>query len=452
MQQSLLGFLVVGLNHRSAPLEVRERLSLNPGQIPGALAAMDQFGVPGAIISTCNRSEFYTLEPSGPAGAGHSQGRVLNSRGVPAPGTELHSQWGIGDRRCREFLVDYFDIPLVEVERYLYCHRDENCIRHLFRVASSLDSMIQGEDQIIGQVRESLEIALHAGTIKGPLLQLFQQALHVGRKVRRETGIGKNALSVSRACVEMARGTLGDLSQLQAMVVGAGDAAGLAAKVLNLSGVREITVTNRTHERAQELARNLSGRAVPFNRMQGALTQADLVISCTGSPGYVLTSGAVKSAMESRPDRPLFLLDIAVPRDIDPASANIGNVTLHDVDDLDAISDTYRLERTAEAGEAEQVVEEETGKFVDWCAAQRSLSTVVALREQAEQMRLHEIQKTVRRADLEFNPEQRAALDAMTKALVKKLLHGPTVYLKDHGDSVDLGLTREMFQLPHEDP
>ena len=409
---------------------------------------MNQFGVPGAIISTCNRSEFYTLEPSGPAGAG----RGLNGRGGSVPGTEPHSQWGIGDRRCREFLVDYFGIPLVEVERYLYCHQDQDCIRHLFRVASSLDSMIQGEDQIIGQVRESLEIALHAGTIKGPLLQLFQQALHVGRKVRRETGIGKNTLSVSRACVEMARGTLGDLSQLQAMVVGAGDAAGLAAKVLNLSGVREITVTNRTHERAQELARNLSGRAVPFDLMQGALTQADLVISCTGSPGYVLTSGAVKSAMEARPDRPLFLLDIAVPRDIDPASANIGNVTLHDLDDLDAISDTYRMERTAEAGEAEQVIEEETGKFVDWCAAQRSLSTVVALREQAEQMRRQEIQKTVRRADLGFNPEQIAALDAMTKALVKKLLHGPTVYLKDHGDSVDLGLTREMFQLPHEDP
>ena len=392
---------------------------------------MDQFGVPGAIISTCNRSEFYTLEPAGHASPDH---------------------WGTGDRRCREFLVDYFDIPLVEVERYLYCRRDQDCIRHLFRVASSLDSMIQGEDQIIGQVRESLDIALHAGTIKGSLLQLFQQALHVGRKVRRETGIGKNALSVSRACVEMARDTLGDLSQLQAMVVGAGDAAGLAAKVLNMSGVREITVTNRTHARAQELARDLSGRAVPFNRLHGSLAEADLVISCTGSPGYVLTSRAISTAMEARPDRPLFLLDIAVPRDIDPASADIGNVTLHDVDDLDAISDTYRLERTAEAGEAEKIVGEETGKFLDWCAAQRSLPTVVALREQAEQMRLQEIQKTVRRVELGFNPEQVTALDAMTRALVKKLLHGPTVYLKDHGGSVDLGLTREIFQLPREDP
>ena len=429
MQQSQLGFLVVGLNHRSAPLEVRERLTLNADQIPGALAAMDQFGVPGAIISTCNRSEFYALEPSGPANVNY---------------------WGIGDQRCREFLVDYFDVPLVEVERYLYCHRDRQCIRHLFRVASSLDSMIQGEDQIIGQVRESLEIALHAGTIRGPLLQLFQQALHVGRKVRRETGIGKNALSVSRACVDMARDTLGDLSQLRAMVVGAGDAAGLAANVLNMSGVKKITVTNRTHERAQELARSLSGRAIPFNHMQGALAEADLVISCTGSPGYILTSGAIQTAMEARPERPLFLLDIAVPRDIDPASANISNVTLHDVDDLDTISDTYRLERTVEAGEAEDFVDRETDGFLDWCAAQRSLPTVVALREQAEQMRQNEVHKTIRRADLGFNPEQISALDTMTKALVKKLLHGPTVYLKDHGNSVDLRLIRQMFQMRDE--
>ena len=451
MQQSLLGFLVVGLNHRSAPLEVRERLSLNPGQIPGALAAMGQFRVPGVIISTCNRSEFYTLEPGGVAGAGRFGGTDTQRSGRPRTGYGAAFSGGIGDRRCREFLVDYFDIPLVEVERYLYCHRDQDCIRHLFRVASSLDSMIQGEDQIIGQVRESLDIALHAGTIRGPLLQLFQQALHVGRKVRRETGIGKNALSVSRACVDMARDTLGDLSQLQAMVVGAGDAAGLAAKVLNLSGVKEITVTNRTHERAQELAKTLSGRAVPFDHMPGALAEADLVISCTGSPGYILTSEAVKSAMVTRPDRPLFLLDIAVPRDIDPDSANIGNVTLHDVDDLDAVSDAYRLSRTAEAVEAEAVVEQETARFLDWCAAQRSLPTVVALRDQAEQMRQHEIQKTIRRADLGFSPEQAAALDAMTKALVKKLLHGPTVYLKDHGNSVDLGLARAMFQLSDED-
>ena len=431
MQQSLLGFLVVGLNHRSAPLEVRERLSLSSDRLPHALGAMNECGVPGAIISTCNRSEFYTMEPSS---LGNSQG-----------------PWGSGDQRCREFLVEYFDIPLVDVDRYLYCYREQDCIRHLFRVASSLDSMIQGEDQIIGQVRESFDIAMRAETITGPLLRLFQQALRVGRKVRRETGIGKNALSVSRACVEMARNTLGDLSQLQAMVVGAGDAAGLAAKVLNLSGVKDITVTNRTHERAQELARSLSGRAVRFDDMPTALTEADLVISCTGSPGYILNSGTVQEAMAVRPQRPLFLLDIAVPRDIDPDAAQIGNVTLHDVDDLDAVSDAHRLERNGIAAEAEKVVEEETSEFLDWCAAQRSLPTVIELWDKAEQIRQQEINKTVRRLDMDFTPEQLAALDAMTKAMIKKLLHAPTVYLKAHGSSIDLGLARDIFQLPIED-
>ncbi len=430
MQHSLLGFLVVGLNHRSAPLEVRERLSLSADQLPDALAGMNEFGVPGAIISTCNRSEFYTMEPGNPS---------------------TQSHWRIGDRRCREFLSDYFDIPLVDVERYLYCHRDEDCIRHLFRVASSLDSMIQGEDQIIGQVRESLYNAMRAETINGPMLQLFQQALRVGRKVRRDTGIGKNALSVSRACVEMARNTLGDLSQLQAMVVGAGDAAGLAAKVLNLSGVKDITVTNRTHERAQELAKTLSGRAVQFEDLPNALTEADLVISCTGSPGYILSSDTVQEAMASRPQRPLFLLDIAVPRDIDPGAAGISNVTLHDVDDLDSVSDAHRLERNGDAAEAEEVVEEETARFLDWCAAQRSLPTVVALRDRAERIRQQEISRTVRRTDMDFTPEQLAALDAMTRAMVKKLLHGPTVYLKGHGNSVDLRQAREIFQLPEEE-
>ena len=422
-----MGFLVVGLNHRSAPLEVRERLSLSPGQLPDALGGMDGFGVPGAIISTCNRSEFYTLEPGGPGAA----------------------QWGIAERRCREFLVDYFDIPLVDVERYLYCYRDRDCVRHLFRVASSLDSMIQGEDQIIGQVRESLDIAMRAGAINGPLLRLFQEALRVGRKVRRETGIGKNALSVSRACVEMARNALGDLSQLQAMVVGAGDAAGLAAKVLNLSGVRDIAVANRTHQRALELAETLSGRAVRFDDMPGALTGADLVISCTGSPGYVLTADTVRQAMAARPHRPLFLLDIAVPRDIDPAAAGLRNVTLHDMDDLDAAAHGPAM--NGEAGEAEEFVEAETAGFLDWCAAQRSRPTVVALRRQAERIRRQEIGKTLRRPDMNFTPEQEAALESMTKALVKKLLHGPTVYLKSRGDSVDLELAREIFQLPEEE-
>ena len=207
-------FLVVGLNHRTAPVEVRELLSLNKEQLPDALTAMNGHGVGGVILSTCNRSEFYTLD-------------------VPEDGAD----W------VKRFLVERFRISLLDVDRYLYVYRGYECIHHLFRVSSSLDSMILGEEQIIGQVRDAYEAATTAGTAQGPLAQLFQQALRVGRRVRRETGISRNALSVSRACVEMAKSVLGDLSSRRVLVVGAGEAGELAAEVLSLSGVTDITVT-----------------------------------------------------------------------------------------------------------------------------------------------------------------------------------------------------------------
>lgn len=425
-------FLVVGLNHRSAPLEVRERLSLGPDRLPTALQAMAAYGVPGVILSTCNRSEFYALEPEGADGP--------------------DSSWGVGDQRIKDFLVDYFHIPLLDVERYLYLYRDRDCIGHLFRVASSLDSMVLGEDQIIGQVREAFHAAVQAETVPGPLFHLFQQALRVGRRVRRETGIGQAGLSVCRACVEMAKGSLGDLRGLRAMVVGTGDAGGLAAEVLRLSGVEEITVTNRTHERAKELARVLGGRAVPFQDMPQALRDSDLVITCTGSPGYVLGGDVVKKAMEGRPNRPLFLMDIAVPRDIDPAAGQISNVFLYNVDDLEAVSETSRLQKVRETQWAEEAVAGETERFLEWCFAQQALPTVIALRDKAENIRQKELSKTIRKLDLELSPDQSAALEAMTRAIVKKLLHGPTVYLKGHGNSATLRAAREIFQLQDEVP
>ena len=368
-------FLVVGLNHRTAPLEIRERLSPTSARLPEALKAMRSYSVPGVILCTCNRSEFYTTETP-PASGG------------PA-------QWGVGDELIKRFLVDHFDISLLDVERYLYVFRGYECVRHLFRVASSLDSMILGEEQIIGQVREAFDAASQADTAQGPLSQLFQQALRVGRKVRRESGIGRNALSVSRACVDLAKATLGDLKELRVMVVGAGDAGGLTAKVLSLSGVKEITVANRTFQRAQELAKQLSGRAIPFETMPEALTRADIVISCTGSPGYVLEARAVREAMATRPGRPLFLIDIAVPRDIDPAAGLIENVYLRDVDDLESVSAASRREKEREAHLAEQIVTEATGRFLEWYRKLEALPTVIALRDKAEAIRDAELTKTL---------------------------------------------------------
>ena len=424
-------FLVVGLNHRTAPLEVREKLSLSTEGLYAGLKAMESYDVPGAILCTCNRSEFYAMEP------GETQRSPVG--------------WGVGDQRIKQFLVDYFDIPMVELDRYLYVYRERDCIRHLFRVVSGLDSMVLGEEQIIGQVRLAFEAAASAGTIAGPLSHLFQHALRVGRRVRRQSGIGRNGLSVSRACVDLAKSRLGGLGSLKAMVVGTGDAGGLAAEVLNLSGVKDITVTNRTYSRAVELANTLSGQAIPFQDMPQALGSADLVIASTGSPGYVLEANMVRHAMVGRPDRPLFLMDIAVPRDIDPAAGLIDNVFLHDVDDLNEAAEARRQDKAREVQWAEELVEEEVLELLDWCRIDQARPTVIALRDKAEKIRKTELIKTIRKLQPDLSPEQQAALEAMSRSIVKKMLHGPTVYLKGRRNSSDFLTAREIFQIPGED-
>ena len=422
-----LEYLVVGLNHRTAPLDVREKLSLTKAELPEALRAMERFGVPGVILSTCNRSEFYALEPPALTGS-------------PAPGA-------IGEARIKEFLGEHFNVSLPEFEGYLYAHSSRQCISHLFRVASGLDSMILGEEQIIGQVREAFDAGMQAGTVPGTLSHLFQQALRVGREVRRDTGIGHNALSISRACVELAKETLGNLDQLTAMVVGAGDAGGLAAEVLNLSGVKDIVITNRTHQRAVELANELSGRAILFQEMPTAIRDADIVIGCTGSPGYVVEAGMVREAMAARAERPLFLIDIAVPRDIDPAAGQISNVVLHDVDDLESISTSSHQDKEREARAAEELVAEEADHFVGWRRAQHAQPVVTALRNQAERIRAEELNKTLRKLSGKLDSQELASLEAMTRAIVKKLLHGPTIYLKEQQTSDIYSLAKDMFRL-----
>ena len=424
-------FLVVGLNHRTAPLEVREKITLNSEQLPSALANMSGYGMPGVILSTCNRSEFYALDPE--------------------EGPDSPAGWGEGEKKIKRFLVDYFQIRLVDVERYLYLHRGQQCVSHLFRVASSLDSMMLGEDQIIGQVRESFDTAVRGNTVTGPLFHLFQQALRVGRKVRRESGIGRNAMSVSRACVELAEGDLGDLSGLSAMVLGTGEAGGMAAKGLRSSGVSDITVVNRTHHRAVELAKTLSGHAVPLPKLPEALRGSDLVVACTGSPEYILGAELVSNAMAFRPDRPMFLIDIAVPRDIDPAAGLVNNVFLHDVDDLERVSEARRLASANEARQAEDLVSRETEAFLESRLAQQALPTVIALRDKAETIRSQELNKTLRKLDPALSAEQAAALETMTLAIVKKILHSPTVHLKEHRSPSDLRTAREIFELSAEE-
>ena len=422
-------FLVVGLNHRTAPVEVRERLSLNKEQLPEALSAMNSHGASGVILSTCNRSEFYTLE-------------------LPEEAASAEA----GADRVKQFLVGRFGISLLDVDRYLYVYRGYDCIHHLFRVASSLDSMILGEEQIIGQVRDAYEAATTAGTAQGPLAQLFQQALRVGRRVRRETGISRNALSVSRACVEMAKSVLGDLSSSRVLVVGAGEAGELAAEVLSLSGVTDITVTNRTFQRAEELAASLSAQAITFDGMPKALRESDIVIGCTGSPGYVLEAGLIGDTMAVRPERPLLLIDIAVPRDIDPEAAQVQNVFLNDVDDLESASQASRDKKVEEAEWAGELATDEAQQFRQWCLDLEALPTVIELRDRADQIRSLELHKTVRKLNGKLDAKGLESLDAMTRAIVNKLLHDPTMFLKERKGPEELQIARDIFHLSEEGP
>ncbi|MCH7622367.1 MAG: glutamyl-tRNA reductase, partial [Chloroflexi bacterium] len=387
--------------------------------------------VPGVILGTCNRSEFYTIEPPNEPGS--------------------NQPWKVGEERVKQFLVDRFNIALLDLDRYLYVHREQECIEHLFRVASSLDSMIMGEEQIIGQVRDAFDFAGQAGTVPGPLSHLFQRALRVGRKVRRETGIGRDAPSVSQACVELARKALGDLKGRRSIVVGAGDAGELAARALRRAGVKEISVANRTQARAQELAGELSGQAIALEELPNALLDTDIVIGCTGAPEYILAASAVRDAMADRPHRPLFLLDIAVPRDFDPAAGSIDGVHLHDLDDLESVAQTNRHQREQEARWAERLVTDETQRFLEWSRNLEVVPTVVALRNKADRIREKELGKTLKRLNGKLSAEEVASLDAMTQAIVNKLLHAPTVYLKGQPNSGNLKVAREFFKISEED-
>ncbi len=411
-------FAVAGLNHRTAPVEVRESLSWGREQLPGLLDAMASASLPGVPLSTCNRSEFYFLDSS--------------QTGLP---------------RLKDLLAGYFAVAGDNLERFLYEHRGYDAINHLFRVASGLDSMILGEDQIIGQVRQAYQAASEESAVPGILARLFQEASRVGRRVRRESGIGRRALSVSRACVEMARSRVGGLSGSSVLVVGAGEAGQTAAEALRIAGARNITVVNRTYARALAVAGRLSGKAAPFDQLPDALKSSDIVISCTGSPGYVLKAGLIAEAMSCRPGRPLVLMDIAVPRDIEPASGDVNNVSLTDIDGLESGSQQSRQDKERETAIAEAIAAEAARQFD---LRQRSLaaqSPVIELRRRADMIRDTELQRVLKRLDGKLTGEEKASLEAMTKAIVNKLLHSPTVYLKEQTPTVSRQAVADIFGL-----
>jgi len=414
--------VVVGLSHKTAPLEVREALAFAKEGLVEALGRLrSEVGLAEAmVLSTCNRVEIY--------------GRA-NEAVAPA---------------LVSFLADYHRRPAGELDPFLYRLEGEQAVRHAFRVAASLDSMVLGEPQILGQVKEAYQAAEKAGALGSVLNALRNRSIAAAKRARTETGIGENAVSVSYVAVELARKIFGELQDRSVLLVGAGKMSELAARHLVRSGARATVLGGRTFEKAEQLAAALGGTAAPFESLRAELMKADIVISGTGAPGIVIRAEDIQAASGGRRGRPLFLIDIAVPRDIDPEAAKLSGVFLYDLDDLKSVAEANLRERQKEAAAAEALVEREVNEFLEWRRSLEVVPVLVELRRRADEIRRAEVEKARKRLG-PMTPEQEEALEAMTSAIVNKLLHAPTVHLKEIASnghaSEHMGLIRKLLGL-----
>jgi glutamyl-tRNA reductase len=411
---------VAGLSHKNAPVALREQLAVDEDKLRELIRDVHGQGVlaEAVVLSTCNRVEVYGVaEAAGEA-------RTLAFRHL-----------------CRQRGVD-----LAGVEPLLYTHEEADAVRHAFRVASSLDSMMVGEPQILGQVKEAFALAQACETVGPRLHTLFSQAFSVAKRVRSETEIARHAVSVSFAAVELAKKIFAGLSGRAVLLLGAGKMSELAAKHLVEQGAFPIYVVNRTWARAQELARALSGTAVPWDELETALASVDIVVSSTGASTPVVTLAAVTRALVGRRGRPLFFIDIAVPRDVEPGVDRIDNVYRYDIDDLKQVVDANLRERAREAQRAEALVEREVTKFMARQGDVEVIPTIVSLRARLEEIRTAEVKRTLARLP-DATPEMQAAIEALSTSMVNKILHAPITKLRE---SSRAGAGRSWLELVHE--
>lgn len=419
-----MNIVVVGLSHKTATVEIREKVAFSPNLIEKPLrdlVALDNI-VEGVIVSTCNRVEIY-----------------VTTRDIAG-----------GIARVKRFLADHHRIPLESLEPHLYSYHSEAAIRHVFRVASSLDSMIVGEPQILGQIKTSYGYAAEYKTSGIILNRFLHKAFSVAKRVRTETKIASSAVSVAFAAVELAKKILGDLSDKTVMLIGAGEMCELAAKHFINSGVRGVMVSNRTFVRAESLADEFGGEAVPFEKLFEHLHRADIVLSSTGAPHVIITPRDVLAVVKRRRFKPMFFIDIAVPRDIDPKVNDVESAYLFTVDDLQEIVQSNLAQRNLEAEKAEEIIDQEIGQFFKWLSSLESTPTIVALRSKFEEIRQAELARSVANWK-DLPPEAEKRLDVLTSAIINKLLHTPTTVLKQAGQGgrTDLYVDalRQLFEL-----
>src|SRR5579863_4832235 len=416
---------LIGVNHKTAPIELRERIAISRDDLPETTRALA--AVPGVaecmIVSTCNRVEMLVVV----------EGQTPDFAGF------LHSQFGIE----RDLLASH-----------IYEHRDRQAVRHLFRVAASLDSMVVGEPQILGQVKDAFAAARDAGTVSGQLESLLQSAFAAAKRVRTETEIGSNSVSIASVAVDLARKIFGSLSGRTVLVVGAGKMSELAARHLVQQGAGSILVANRTLERARDLADRFPGRVVPrvvpFEQLYEAASQADIVITSTGAPHPIFRPEHGQAFLHRRRNRPMFFIDIAVPRDVDPAMNKLEGIFVYDIDDLQTVAASHMAERAREAGSAEALIAAEVERFHQRQRTVNVAPAIVALQKQGEELRQTELRRIQARLGT-LTPEQAAAVEALTRGLVNKFLHPPMQALKQaarENDSARMEALCETWSLP----
>ena len=399
--------VLLGVNHRTASIGLRERLAFTDAELPLGLQQLRSVADEIYLLSTCNRTEVYAV------------------------GADPHLP-----RELAGLLVSNREAVESDLPDHCYVYEEEDAVRHLLSVASGLDSMVLGEAQILGQVRHAYEAARTAGTVGRVMGRVLPLSLEVGKRARTETSIGMGAVSISSVASELARQALGSLEGRAALVVGAGKASQIALLSLREEGIAEVLVANRTYDRAVETATAIQGRPIRFETLDDALAEVDIVLSCTDASRPVITAAQVEQAMARRAGRELLLVDIAVPRDIEPSVAGIPSVYLFNVDDLEAVSNTHLEGRTRAVEGVEAIVDEGLEKYRTWRRNQVVTPTIEALYHRAEGIRRAEVERTLRRLT-SLDEDQRAQIDVMTSAIVRRLLHDPVTSLKSREESVE---------------
>jgi len=415
---------LIGVSHKTAPVEVRERLAFPADKIRAALESLlkQTHAVEAMILSTCNRVEIVAQGPDA--------------------------------KLVQDFICQYHQISPDSISKHIYSYKNADAIRHLFRVTASLDSMMLGEPQILGQVKEAYRLASAAGTIGSSLSPLIDRAFAVAKRVRSETGISQAAVSISFAAVELARKIFGDLSGKTVMIIGASKMGELAAKHLKRNGVASVLVTNRTFERAVEIAKIFEGAAIPFEHFADHIDHADIVISSTGAPHFIITRPLAEQVIRNRRNKPVFFIDIAVPRDVDPTVNDIDNAFVYDIDDLQQVIDANMKERMKEAGRAEEIVDREVEAFCTRMQSRELAPTIVLLRETLEKVRREEIERHRRLLrDMPADQQQAAlsAIDQVTQSMMNKILHHPISQMKEMATDPDgaefIEVVRKIFNI-----